>query len=246
MDVEEQSTARNEGNENRIKTEDIILGRLQNEPEIKKQTPLAFQLGLTAFILALGVVLYFVFQKPDKFAPKTASTDNPHAAQADSSELFSKRLRLQPMMDSLETIVKANPDDHHTLLSLANVYYDAEMWDKAEPLYTKYLAKEPQDVDARVDYAFVIAQTTGDFKRAIAEIEKGLKYEPDHVYALFNAGILSLRQTTGDKHTSIAAAKEYFLRAKQSALVKDPKMAEQIDQILEEIRKVEEEPHTNK
>jgi tetratricopeptide (TPR) repeat protein len=144
-------------------------------------------------------------------------------------------------MDSLETYLRTNENDHPAILSLANIYYDAEMWGKAEPLYTQYLAKEPQDVDARVDYAFVIAQTTGDFKRAIAEIEKGLKYEPDHVHALFNAGILSLRETTDDKHTSVGAAKEYFLRAKRSALVKDPKMAEQIDQVLEEIRKVEEE-----
>jgi tetratricopeptide (TPR) repeat protein len=151
-------------------------------------------------------------------------------------------MRLAPLVDSLESVIKTS-DNPETELALANAYYDGEYWDKALALYEHYLDHDPNNINARIDYAYSITQVTGDFKLAITEIEKALAVDPEHVQGLFNAGILSLRANINDKEAALKSARSYFIRAKTaSAKQGNAQMSAQIDEILKEMDRVAKEP----
>ena len=235
MSAEEQNSSANEIKPASTRVEDILLERLKNEPEVAPQLAVPLLISILVGVIAIGALIYFISQKPEKFA------EDPHAKQeqqsvVDSSQMYSKRMKLQPMVDSLRGVIAIDPNNDETHLMLANVYYESEFWDKAKPEYESHLKKHPEDVDARVDYAFTIAQLTGDFKAAVVEINKGLKYDPEHLNALFNAGILSVRANLDNKQKAISEAKVYFHRALIAAKKQgNDKMAEQIQEILTKI-----------
>ena len=221
--------------------DDILLDRLKEEPPLRKQAPLPLTLGIVAGALALGIILFFIFRKPETFVINTPPlSEHP---QQDSSELIQKRRHLVPLIDSIETAMRTNTEDAQMGLALANLYYDGEYWDKALPAYEHYLDHVPNNVSARIDYAYSITQVSGDFKRAISEIEKALAVDPEHVQGLFNAGILSLRANINDKEAALTSARSYFTRAKVAAAKQgNTQMSAQIDAILKEMDKVASEP----
>ena len=222
--------------------EDILLERLKNEPEVAPQIGKPILFAILIIVLALGTVIYFVSRNPEKFA------ENPHQekskqAVADSSEIYAKRMKLAPILDSLLGVITANPDNYDAHLMLANVYYEDELWEKAKPEYEIFLAKNPDDVDARVDYGLVIAQTTGDFQAAVDEIKKALKKDPEHVNALFNAGIMTIQANLDNKKKGISEALPYFTRALASAKKQhNDKMAEQIEKIMKAVKEMKDSP----
>ncbi len=239
MSAEEQTLPENEKKTPSTRIEDILLERLKNEPEVAPQISKPVLFAILFAILAFGTAIYFISRSPEKFA------ENPHQAQeqqgsADSSEMYSKRMKLQPLIDSLQGVIAINPNDEQTHLMLGNVYYEGELWDKAKPEYEFFLNKHPENPDARVDYAYVISQTTGDYKAAVEEIKKALKYEPEHVNALFNAGILTIRANLDDKKKAVRDASPYFQRALDAAKKQhNDKMAEQIGKVMAELEKLQ-------
>lgn len=221
-----------------LRDDDILLDRLKKSPPLKRQAPLPLTIGIIAGALALGVILFFVFRNPEVYQSTSPQLGNPHG-HADTSMLATKRMRLAPLIDSLEIAARGH-DNPATELALANAYYDAEYWDKALALYEHYLEHVPTDVNARIDYAFSITQLSGDFTLAIAEIEKALQFDPDHVQGLFNAGILSLRANINNKEAALSSARKYFMRAKAAATKQgNAQMSAQIDEILKEMEIVE-------
>lgn len=239
MNTEEVSQSSGDEEKRTLRAEEIILERLVNAPQTKPQAPLSVTLIVIAIIFGIGYILFVSFDKPDEFANVPPPAANPHAPQVDSATLNSKRLHFQKEIDSLENVLKSSPDDAMAMLHLGNRYYDIEDWSRAMPLYGAYLQTNPEDVNARVDFAFVIAQTSGDYSRAVAEIEKGLKHAPKHVNALFNAGILSLRANMNNKDLALKTARGYFKRAYVIAETENPQMAAQIEDILKEMDNVE-------
>jgi tetratricopeptide (TPR) repeat protein len=223
------------------RVEDILLERLKNEPKIAPQIGRPLLAAILLCTLVLGTVIYFVSHKPDKFADDPHKAGNVQAA-TDSSAINSKRLKLAPLTDSLLGSIAANPGNVEAHLMLANVYYECEFWDKAKTEYEFFLAKNPEDVDARVDYAFTLAQTTGNYKASVEEIKKALKYDPEHVNALFNAGILSIRANMDDRKKAVTDATPFFNRALAAAKKQhNDKMAEQITKVMAELEKLQEE-----
>ncbi|HET9137468.1 MAG TPA: hypothetical protein VFO76_12605 [Candidatus Kapabacteria bacterium] len=223
-----------------IRADHLLLERLKNEPPVKEQLHPTVLIAIIIIVLALGTVVYFAFRQPEKFA------ENPHAqghsqgeqAQADSSEVLSKRLHLAPLIDSLHKILEANPNDPKAHLEYANVLYEAELWGEAKSHYEFYLKTDPKATDARIDYAFVIVQTTQDFKRGLAEIEKALAIDPEHVKGLFNAGLFSV-QAFDDRKEGIMKSENYFRRSRAAAEKKgETEMVTNIDRVLEEIDKI--------
>ncbi len=193
--------------------------------------------GIILVTIALGVVVFFISQKKEEYAK------DPHAearkqAAADSAAMFAKRMQLQPFVDSLARVVAANPNDPEAHKEYANALYEVSDWPKAQVEYEAYLKSDPKDADAMVDYAYVISQTTGDYKRAVGEIDNALKIDPDHVKGLFNAGLMSV-QAYPDKKEGLAKSEEYFQRARKAAEKKgETEMVKNIDDVLGEIQKI--------
>jgi tetratricopeptide (TPR) repeat protein len=218
------------------RVEDILLERLKNEPKTNPQISPIILSAIIFGVIAIGIGIYFLSLHPEKYLP------NPHEEEAkptaqDSSEVYSKRLKFQPMMDSLTAVITTNPNNDEAHLMLANVYYETEFWQKARTEYEWFLGKHPDAADARVDYAYVIARSTGNFKAAVAEINKALKYDPEHVNALFNAGLLSIQANLDNKKKAVAEATSYFTRALAAAKKQsDDKMVEQIGKLLAKLK----------
>ncbi|HYM19807.1 MAG TPA: hypothetical protein VEW28_02260 [Candidatus Kapabacteria bacterium] len=223
-----------------IRTEDILLERLKHQAPVKPQLPVPALVGIIIIVIALGAVIALISRTPDKFA------DDPHAkareqASADSTEIFAKRLKLQPLVDSLAALVHANPSDNELRLQYANALYEGNFWNDAEHEYQTYLTANPNAIDARIDYAYVLAQTTHDFARAVAEIDKALAIDPTHVKGLFNAGLLAV-QAYPDKKVALAKSESYFRRARDAAETQgDSAMLSNIEQILAEIENIKKE-----
>jgi tetratricopeptide (TPR) repeat protein len=91
----------------------------------------------------------------------------------------------------LEEKVKTNPDDLESTLHLAHLLQDSGLLEKAITNYKKYLARFPENADARVDMAICFFNL-GDNATAISEMESAIKYQPKHQIAYLNLGIVNL------------------------------------------------------
>jgi tetratricopeptide (TPR) repeat protein len=181
-------------------------------------------------LIAIGAISFGILKyvsKPDVYAPPSAH---------DTTDMAQKRAVFQPIIDSIKLVLTKNPNDQDAILHLANVEYDAGDWNESVRNYQNYLAIKPRDADARVDYAYAIAQQTGDIEKSLTQIDSALAFDPDHLNALINAGILSAQMMSNGSHSeALKRSKSYFQRAKALALKKDPAMAGRIDTLLMEI-----------
>ncbi|MBE0538632.1 MAG: tetratricopeptide repeat protein [Ignavibacterium sp.] len=109
-------------------------------------------------------------------------------------------------INKLEAAVTANPDDLESTLHLAHLQQDAGLYEKAIANYKKYLAKDPENADNRVDMA-ICYYNLGDNTTAINEMETALKYQPTHQIAHLNLGIVNLAAR------NIESSKEWFKKA---------------------------------
>lgn len=109
-------------------------------------------------------------------------------------------------INKLEAAVTANPDDLESALHLAHLQQDAGLYEKAIANYKKYLVKDPENADNRVDMA-ICYYNLGDNTTAISEMETALKYQPTHQIAHLNLGIVNLAAR------NIEASKEWFRKA---------------------------------
>lgn len=91
----------------------------------------------------------------------------------------------QPMVDAL----KQNPSDVATMAKLGNLYYDAQLYQKAIDYYQQILKIQPENVDVRTDMGtamFYLGNTDG----ALKEFDRSLSYNPAHPGTLFNMGVV--------------------------------------------------------
>ena len=109
-------------------------------------------------------------------------------------------------INNLEAKLSANPDDSETLLELAHLKNDSGFYDKAIPLYQRYLEKFPENANARIDMG-VCMYNLGNYDNAIREMKKALEYEPNHQIGHLNLGVVNLTAGNTD------VAKEWFRKA---------------------------------
>ncbi|BDQ02540.1 tetratricopeptide repeat protein [Ignavibacterium sp.] len=109
-------------------------------------------------------------------------------------------------INDLEAKVKANPNDHQTLLELAHLRMDSGFYEQAIQNYKTYLKHHPEDADVRIDMG-VCYFNLRDFNTAITEMEKALQYQPNHQIGHLNLGVVNLNAGNLEK------AKEYFKKA---------------------------------
>ncbi len=126
-------------------------------------------------------------------------------------------------INQLQEELNKNPSDTKVALQLANLQFDASLYEDAIGNYKTYLAKNPKDSDARVDLGVCYFNLNND-TTAIAEMQTALKYDPKHQIAMMNLGIVNLRMGNMDK------AKEWL----QKAVKLDPTtdMGKKADELL--------------
>lgn len=89
----------------------------------------------------------------------------------------------------LERRAGANPADLASRVELGNVYFDSERHDLAIPWYEAALALKADDVNVSTDLA-VCYYYTGQTDRALAQLDRSLAVDANHVKTLFNQGII--------------------------------------------------------
>ena len=139
--------------------------------------------GFVGFLVVLIVVLELFFNNRQ---PKPA----PPQQVAEQTQAVNMQLAAQ--ITELEQQVAANPSDYQSILKLANMCQDARFFDKAITYYKRYLVKNPKDANARVDLGISYFEKD-DLDQAQKEMETALKYDPKHLQATFNLGIVNLK-----------------------------------------------------
>jgi tetratricopeptide (TPR) repeat protein len=172
-------------------------------------------LGFLGVLLILVVALEFF---PSRDQQATQST--PMVPQTPAANM-----QLTNQISELEKLVAANPNDMHSILTLANACQDGRFFDKAIVQYRKYLEKNPGDANARVDMGICYFETS-NLDAARKEMELALKSDAKHVAAHFNLGIVSLRAG------KVKEANEWF--KKTIALAPNSDMGQQAKQILDQ------------
>lgn len=131
-----------------------------------------------------------------------------HNINSSTNQLTSSGINLNnlQLINDLEAKLNVNPDDTETLLRLADLNNDSGFYEKAIPLYKRYLTKIPSDADARIDMG-VCFYNIGNYYTAIKEMKTALEHEPNHQIGHLNLGVVNL--TAGN----VDLAKEWFQKA---------------------------------
>jgi tetratricopeptide (TPR) repeat protein len=91
--------------------------------------------------------------------------------------------------DSLDKILRKNPNDVKALVELGNVYYDTKNFADAISFYDKALAKDSTLVDVAVDRAVALDQA-GHPDQAVHDLETIVARHPDHAIAAFDLAVI--------------------------------------------------------
>lgn len=88
--------------------------------------------------------------------------------------------------------LQADPDNPDLLISLGNLYYDAQLYPAAVDYYERALSIRPSDADVRTDMGTAYWYI-GNADRAITEFHQALNSRPDNANTLFNLGLVKLQ-----------------------------------------------------
>ena len=147
--------------------------------------------GCLAFGIAGGWLIRGIHpaSQPEVARPAITSA----SSSADAQPSAHAPAELKQMADSqaapLLANLKAKPDDPDTLISVGNLYYDAQQYSIAVDYYSRALRFRPSDASVRTDMATAYWYL-GNADQAIAEFNKALTYAPTSPNALFNLGIV--------------------------------------------------------
>jgi tetratricopeptide (TPR) repeat protein len=121
-------------------------------------------------------------------AAKDKATSNPKDlnAQKEYAAAILNRLRnfenppqsaLLQAIALLQNILQLDPNDKETLISMAEISFSQQVFDKAAEYYERYLANYPSDSEARARLGSALT-FTGESKRAVSELERAVRENP--------------------------------------------------------------------
>jgi tetratricopeptide (TPR) repeat protein len=181
-------------------------------------------IGIIVFI----IIVVWLVRKPVQPVPGSLPVEN----QTQEENVNNNATMVEAKR--LEALLNAYPDSVEAILSLAHLYQDVGMSEKAIHSYSKYLKKDPKNADARIDMGVCYFQLSGEdtlekvmlLKKAIDEMELALKYSPNHILGHFNLGIVNLQSGNLDE------AVHYF----KKCISLDPKspIAQKAQEILDQ------------
>ena len=93
------------------------------------------------------------------------------------------------MIPALEKEVSLNPENVEAWVQLANLYFDANQFDKAITAYKKSLELNPNNANVMTDLG-VMYRRMGQPKEAIKAFDEAMKIDPKHEVSRFNKGIV--------------------------------------------------------
>ena len=105
-----------------------------------------------------------------------------------------------PLLEKL----KSDPKNLDLLVSIGNLYYDAQQYPIALDYYGRVLQANPSDVSVRTDMATGYWYL-GNADEAISQFNKALTYAPTNPNTLFNLGIVKWQS----KHDSAGAIADW-------------------------------------
>ena len=165
---------------------------------------------LIAFTLAAGIAGGWLIRglqgrsEPSASQIATASKDTAATESSNVAASAADPARLRQMADSqaapLIAKLNANPKDADTLISIGNLYYDAQQYSVAVNYYNRALQLRPSDASVRTDMATAYWYL-GDADEAIVQFNKALAVEPTNPNTLFNLGLVKWQ----GKHDGVGA-----------------------------------------
>lgn len=111
-----------------------------------------------------------------------------HAAQTDIVGPVAHEFRV--LLDSLQTVVAANPDGADVRLALARALHDAHMLPEAIAHYEILVAAEPGVTAMHLDLAQAHAQLE-QWEQAGGIMERLLEQDPENAAVLYNLGAIA-------------------------------------------------------
>ncbi len=136
-----------------------------------------------------------------------------------------------PMMarvNELKTLLQESPDDGQVLLKLANLYYDAAMWEQAAGYYERAIELVPPSADLLTDLG-VCYRGLRRLDDALATFERANNLDPTHWQSLYNTVIVAGFD---------ADRPELALEALQAMESMDPRPSELGEDRLERLREM--------
>jgi cytochrome c-type biogenesis protein CcmH/NrfG/predicted RNA-binding Zn-ribbon protein involved in translation (DUF1610 family) len=198
-------------------------GRARRSPE-----PWIYVAGLSVLVL-IAYVVYLALRTP----PISSASGSRAPVGTVPLEAAAASGGVEQLA-SLEQAVRDSPGDAEALLKLANSLHDHREWERAVQTYQRYLQKNPENPDARVDMGicyYELSQANPErgkeyFAEAVDAMENALKRSPKYVPAAFNLGIIYLQR--GELQTS----NEWFRRV--VAMDKNHPLAQRAERMLEQ------------
>ncbi|HEV8335343.1 MAG TPA: tetratricopeptide repeat protein [Candidatus Polarisedimenticolia bacterium] len=134
--------------------------------------------------------------------------------------------RVQREMAALKKALESNPKDAAVLGRMGDLYYDAEMFDKARDFYTQSLASDPKNPNISTDLG-ICFQRLGQADEALRRFRESIAIDPNHWQSWLNLGIVSLFDKNDTKTAEEAFAK---VRALNPGFQGLPQLQQALDQ----------------
>ncbi|HEY2468101.1 MAG TPA: tetratricopeptide repeat protein [Terracidiphilus sp.] len=187
---------------------------------------------LMALCLSIGIGGGWLFRSLRNTAQVDAKSAVPAATPVAPAAQTPNQADLKSMADRqaapLLQQLKSNPGNLDALVSIGNLYYDAQQYPAAIDFYGRALQSKPSDVSVRTDLATAYWYL-GNADMAIAEFNKALAYAPNNPNTLFNLGLVKWQ----GKHDSDGAIADW-----KKLLATNPNY-EAKDKVLEMLNNVE-------
>lgn len=165
------------------------------QPQTNSWTPTQAYV-LAVICLVVGIALgYFIRGS----ASPAATTPTQATQTAGQGPMSPGRLQDVPQQQPAEAAkaavaplleqLKSDPNNYDKLIEVANLYYDHSVYPEAIQYYQRALKVKGTDPNVLTDMATAMFYN-GDAQGSIPVFEQALKYDPKHVNALFNMGIV--------------------------------------------------------
>ena len=135
--------------------------------------------------------------------------------------------RVMEQINLYKERLEANPKDLEALIALGNANFDIQRFDKARELYLRALEIDPMNITVRTDLASSY-RNLGEMELAFKELNRVLSINSKHETALYNLGVLLLK----DKHDPKGAIEAWEkLIATHPDLAYAPELKKKIEEL---------------